>query len=147
MQQHVDLIYLLYHFSHKNVRNKFFNFLHDFIDSNTPPLTYAYARVGENMNNAIQPEEIYQLIDQDICFIDIRDPYQFKKLHLKNFQNIPYDQLDITSFPHHQPIVLLCYSGKRTEELSKQLNLLGYQAYYIQGGIQAFLNIHNEKYF
>ncbi len=122
-------------------------FLHKPIFSNTPPLTYAYAKVGENMNNAIQPEMIYQLINQNLCFIDIRDPYQFKKLHLKNFQNIPYDQLDITLLPHHQPIVLLCYSGKRTEELSKELNALGYQSYYIQGGFQAFLNIHNEKYF
>lgn len=99
------------------------------------------------MNNAIQPEMIYQLVDQDISLIDIRDPYQFRKLHLKNFKNIPYDQLDISRLPQNQPIVFVCYSGKRTEELSNQLNLLGYQTYYIQGGFQSFLNIHNEKYF
>ena len=35
------------------------------------------------MNNAIEPEMIYQLVNQDYTFIDIRDPHQYNQLHIK----------------------------------------------------------------
>lgn len=102
------------------------------------------------MNNAIEPEMLYQIIDnQNICFIDIRDQFQFQRQHLKNFQNIP-DEMFSSSFlslPKDKIICLICYSGKRTEKLANDLCRMGYEAYYVNGGFQAFLNIHNEKYF
>ncbi|MFR7590416.1 MAG: rhodanese-like domain-containing protein [Longibaculum sp.] len=102
------------------------------------------------MNNVIQPEMIYQIIDNPhIYFVDIRDNFQYDKLHLKNFINIPEDQFlsQLSMIPKDKMICLICYSGKKTERLAKELCQLGYLAYYIDGGFQAFLNIHNEKYF
>lgn len=101
------------------------------------------------MKNAISPETIYQIIDKNINFIDLRDPQQFEKLHIKNFVNIQPDQLFsyVSTLLPHEPICLICYSGKRTQELAKQLCQKGYQAYYIQGGFQAFLNLQNNQYY
>ena len=101
------------------------------------------------MNNAIEPEMIYQLVNLFYSFFDIRDLHQYNQLHIKNFLNIQPDQLlrDILTFSKSKPIVLICYSGKRTEELSRQLSQLGFQAYYISGGFQAFLNVQNDMYF
>ena len=100
--------------------------------------------------NAIEPEMLYQIIDNpSICFIDIRDSYQFLKQHIKNFQNIPYDTFinSLSSLPKDKIICLICYSGGQTETLAQELNNNGYQTYYVKGGFQAFLNIHNQKYF
>lgn len=101
------------------------------------------------MNNAIEPKMIYQLVDQDYTLIDIRDSHQYNELHIKNFVNIQPDQLltSLSAFPKSKPLVLICYSGKRTAELSRQLLQLGYRAYYVTGGFQAFLNIQNDIYF
>lgn len=99
------------------------------------------------MNNAIKPKDIYGIISKDYCFIDIRDHFQFEQLHVKNFKNVPYDNIFQFSFPLHQPIILICYSGEKAKRLAHHLSQLGYHAYYIEGGFQALLNLHNNQYF
>lgn len=101
------------------------------------------------MNNAILPQTLYQIIDKDILFIDIRIPEQFNQLHIKNFINIPYHKVFsyISNLPIIKPICLICYSGKQAEKLADQITKQGYQAYYIKGGFQSFLNLQNNQYF
>lgn len=101
------------------------------------------------MNNAILPASLYQIIDRDIYFIDIRDTKQFDNLHIKNFKNIQPENLFsyVSTLSLNKPICLMCYSGKKAENLVKELIQRGYSAYYVLGGFQAFLNIQNNKYF
>jgi Rhodanese-related sulfurtransferase len=99
------------------------------------------------MNNNIKPESIYQLINKDYCFIDIRDQYQFKKLHIKNFINVPYTNIYQYQFPIQKSIVLICYSGEKAKRIADDLCQKGYRAYYIDGGFQAVININQSQYY
>ena len=62
------------------------------------------------MNCAVAPEKLFQIVEQDVQLIDIREPYQFNEQHIKNFQNIPYQQLvsQLPFFSKNKPIYLLC---------------------------------------
>ena len=101
------------------------------------------------MNYSIEPSQLYQLINTDGCFIDIRDTYQYNNLHLKNFENIPEDHFSfyMNSLPKDKPIYLICYSGKRANRIVTQLRQMDYNAYYVEGGFQAFLNLSQTQYF
>lgn len=104
---------------------------------------------GDTMNNSIDPQTIYQLINQDVTLVDIRDKYQFDELHIKNFTHVSYQDFPafISSAPKNKPIYILCYSGGLAKKLANQLRNLGYEAYYFEGGFQAFLNPPNQIYF
>lgn len=101
------------------------------------------------MNYSINPTELYQLIHQDAIFIDIRETQQFNDLHIKNFINIPYAQftLNMPLFPKNKPLYILCNLGQQAKQLVTQLRQQNYQAFYIDGGFQAFLNIPSSKYY
>lgn len=100
------------------------------------------------MSISLLPEMLYQILDQDILFIDLRLPDQFNQLHIKNFINLSHDEV-LSYLSNHKsiPICLLCYSGKYAKKLAHELNHKGYQAYYIEGGFQAFLNLQNNQYY
>ncbi|MEG0277418.1 MAG: rhodanese-like domain-containing protein [Coprobacillus sp.] len=101
------------------------------------------------MNNSINPKLLYQIIDQDAYFIDIRDVHQFNNLHVKNFINMTKEELAVSlqSFSKNKPIYLMCYQGIGTKDIVNQIRSLGYMAYYVEGGFQAFLNLNNNQYF
>lgn len=95
------------------------------------------------MNYAIDPQNLYKFINDDLYFIDIRDQYQFRKQHIKNFHNIPYEQLSYSSLPKDKPLCFICSTGKTTKTLVRDLRQRGYNAYYIEGGFKAFLSTLN----
>lgn len=101
------------------------------------------------MNYAIKPELLYQLVEQDAYFIDIRDSHQFNELHIKNFNNMTKEQFYqfLPNLSKSKPIYLMCYQGIGTKDIVNNLRTMNYQAYYIDGGFQAFLNLNNTQYF
>lgn len=101
------------------------------------------------MDYSINPQKVPQLIYNDAYFIDIRDKYQFDDLHIKNFINIPNEQVlsYLPTLSKNKPIYLICQSGHKAKELTLQLRQMNYQAYYIDGGFQAFMSIPPTKYY
>lgn len=99
------------------------------------------------MTYAIPIKDIFQLINQDVVLIDIRDIYQYRQQHIQNFINIPYDQIKKYQFSYDKPIYLLCSSGEQAKKCALELRQLNYQAYYIEGGMKAFLSVYQNKYF
>ena len=102
------------------------------------------------MNDKVEPNALYQLIYQDICLVDIRDEYQFQKLHLLNSINIPYDNFKQSLYllPINKPIYVLCQSGTKSQDIVNYLRSYNYDAYYIDGGFQAFLaTMNHTQYF
>ncbi len=97
--------------------------------------------------NGIKPEIIPQIIDKNYDFIDLRDPFQYKKLHIRNFINMSSKQLLNKQFSKQKTIILICYQGEEAKEMARLLNQKGYQAYYVEGGFHAFINKPNQKYF
>lgn len=104
---------------------------------------------GDTMNYLINPQDIPHIINTDAYFIDLRDKYQFDDLHIKNFVNIPYEQFSsyLPTLSKNKPIYLLCQSGHIAKKLALELVKQNYQAYYIDGGFQAFINIPPSMYY
>lgn len=99
------------------------------------------------MTYAISINEIISLIYQNVLLIDIRDIYQYRQQHIQNFINIPYEQIKNYQFPYDKPIYLLCTSGEQAKKCAKELRERNYQAYYIEGGMKAFLSAYQNQYF
>ena len=98
------------------------------------------------MNYFINPQDIPHIINTDAYFIDLRDQYQFDDLHIKNFVNIPYEKFSsyLPSLSKNKP---MCQSGHIAKKLALELNNQNYQAYYIDGGFQAFISIPPSMYY
>lgn len=101
------------------------------------------------MNNSIliDTSQIKQLINQKATIIDIRDPQEFIKTHIKTSINIPYENFNINKINKKKPIYLICYSGTKSKELALQLKDLGYEAYSFIGGFYALEHKINNTYF
>ncbi len=89
--------------------------------------------------NTISIEDLAQL-DNPII-IDIRDNYSYNISHIRNSINIPYYNL-LNNYSHYlnksSAYYLYCEEGKQSYEISKRLNLLGYNTKSIEGGFDAF---------
>lgn len=101
------------------------------------------------MQFSISSTALKDIVYTDSLFIDLRDPYQFQKQHVINFINIPYHHFinQITKLPKNKPIYLICQSGKLARKEADNLRLQNYQAYYIEGGMNALLNTPASKYY
>ena len=101
------------------------------------------------INHLISINMLPELLKHDYLFIDLREPYQYKQLHLTKFINIPYQDFTINKLdcPKNKPIFLICYSGKRSSDLALNLIALGYQAYSFDGGFYAIEHPIDSSYF
>ena len=84
--------------------------------------------------NVIPIQKIPSMLENDYQFVDLRDPYEYKKIHLTKFTNIPYD------FSKKEPLILICYSGAKSKKLADDLCQQGYDAYSIEGGFYSILH-------
>lgn len=74
--------------------------------------------------------------------VDVRDKYSYNLGHIKNAINIPYYNL-LNNHSHYlnknDKYYLYCKNGKQSTEISKRLNLFGYQTFNIKGGYDKYL--------
>lgn len=97
----------------------------------------------------INIDKLPELLKHDYTFIDLRDSLQFNNIHLTKFINIPYDSFikKPPKLSKNKPIYLICYSGKRSLELAKQLSTQGYKAYSFNGGFYAIEHPINQQFY
>lgn len=85
--------------------------------------------------NTITFEELKKISNPSI--IDIRDNYSYNISHIKKAINIPYYNL-LNNYSHYlnkdNIYYLYCEEGKQSAEISKRLNLFGYNTKSIKGG-------------
>ena len=97
--------------------------------------------------NVIPIQKIPSILENDYQFIDLRDPYEYKKVHLTKFTNIPYEKFDHNQyyFSKKEPLTsvrnkfleeITCTSKKLADDLCQQ----GYDAYSIEGGFYSILH-------
>lgn len=90
----------------------------------------------------ITVDELKKKIDNDphLCLIDVREPHEWKELHIPGAHLIPKDKLidEIQSVVSHknQPIYLHCRGGVRSCDAGLKLITMGYKEIYsLEGGI------------
>ena len=100
-------------------------------------------------NNQIPISKLPAILQKDYQFVDLRDPFEFQKVHFKNFINIPLDEFDLSTyyFSRKEPLILLCYSGQSSKKLADQLCQAGYKAYSIEGGMYSILHQNQNENF
>lgn len=86
---------------------------------------------------------------QNINIIDIRSKYIYELSHINKSINIPYEYLLLTPEKYLNPYekyYLYCQAGYTSKEVSKRLNVKGYNTISINGGYNSYkLNMKNFK--
>jgi len=87
----------------------------------------------------IQPSELKNLLDNDCCLIDVREPVEHAEEHIEGATLIPLGQIEdrTSEIDTSVPIVVMCGTGKRGMEALKKLESQGMMnVRNLEGGIQ-----------
>jgi len=104
-------------------------------------LTIRWFYPVKGLTNISVSEAQDKMKDENVVFIDVRTPEEFKSNHVKPFKNIPlaFLQTKVDRFNKDQEIVLICQSGMRSRQAAKQLIKMGYKKVFnIRGGMNAW---------
>jgi rhodanese-related sulfurtransferase len=84
-----------------------------------------------------------ELKNKNKLFIDVRTPGEYKGKHIREFKNIPLNQLAQKAekeLSNDKEIIVICQSGMRSGQASKLLKKLGYtKVTNVKGGMNAWL--------
>ena len=96
----------------------------------------------------ISPREIDSYLFRDgYAVIDLREPREFRRLHLKGAVCIPYDRLEEQApFLKKQTLILYCERGGTSLMAARMLSEKGYRVKTMIGGIQAYKGRNLESY-
>ena len=115
-----------------------------------PVLFEAYTTYYEEMsalsgttfaNNKVSEDDAKKILDagdDGVVFVSIRRPEDYAKGHIEGASNVPfgsgmYDMF--ASLPVDKKIIIYCYSGQTAGQTVAALNLLGYDAVSLNGGM------------
>lgn len=91
---------------------------------------------------SINTEELKLILsDRDKQFIDVRTPGEFAGKKIKQFTNIPLQQIksQLDTIDRGKEIVLICQSGMRSSQAAKILKNAGFpQVTNVSGGMQTW---------
>ncbi|PIC62861.1 rhodanese [Sporosarcina sp. P13] len=68
------------------------------------------------------------LNDKKVQFVDVRTPAEYKGRHIKEFNNIPLNELNrkVASLKKDQEVVVICQSGMRSLKAAGELKKAGF---------------------
>ena len=70
--------------------------------------------------------------------IDVREPYEYKKGHIRGAINIPLGQVSGASLVPGKKYFVICQSGMRSKKACKVLSKMNYDVINISGGMMAW---------
>ena len=90
---------------------------------------------------AIDPISLKRRLDDgDVILVDIREPDEFAREHIRGARSMPLSRLDAYDFDGERdsPIVFHCKSGNRTASNASRILAKGCDAYVLTGGLDAW---------
>ena len=95
--------------------------------------------LNEPMLEWVTKEQAQQIINEGGQWLDVRLPSEFENKHLDGALNIPlyFIRLKISTLDKGTKYVLCCDTGRRSSAGAYILSERGYQAFVLQGGINA----------
>lgn len=88
----------------------------------------------------IYPRDIEMICrKKHAVIVDIRQPEDYKKYHLKGAVNVPFrdEQSWMRSFSKCRPVLLYCDYGSTSLFAARKLGKAGIEAYTVIGGVKA----------
>ncbi|WP_199093131.1 rhodanese-like domain-containing protein [Sporosarcina sp. P1] len=79
--------------------------------------------------------------EQNVQFIDVRSPAEYKGRHIKEFKNIPLNVLSnkLGTLKKDQEVIVICQSGMRSSNAAGQLKKAGFlNVTNVRGGMNAW---------
>lgn len=70
--------------------------------------------------------------------IDVREPHEYARGHIKGARNIPLGQISSYELPRGKKYFLICQSGMRSKKAYKILYKRNYNVTNVQGGLLAW---------
>ncbi len=95
--------------------------------------------LNEPMLDWVAREKAEEIVSNGGQWLDVRLPSEFEGKHLDNAVNIPlyFIRLKINTLDKSKPYVVCCDTGRRSSAGAYILSERGFQAYVLQGGINA----------
>ncbi|WP_127844758.1 rhodanese-like domain-containing protein [Psychroflexus aestuariivivens] len=98
------------------------------------------SQASENKVNIVSSSEMKEIMSQDsIQLIDVRSLKEFREGHLKNAQNIIYDEdfaEKIKTLDKSRSVAVYCQTGRRSSDCSEILKKAGFEKIYdLDGGL------------
>lgn len=98
-----------------------------------------FERLPEHVNKIKEPE-LKQMIDsgdQSIYILDIRDQKDFEAGHIQGAHNIPFREVGkhLDELPADKTLVVYCYTGQTGGQTVAALNIAGFKARSLNGGM------------
>ena len=89
---------------------------------------------------AISPDRAAELIEAGAPALDVREGYEFEGGHIPGARlvSLPDVQAEAEKLDKEQPVVFYCRSGDRSAMPADALSAAGYDAYSIEGGLEAW---------
>lgn len=82
-----------------------------------------------------------ELLKQDVCLADIRDPNSFQAGHVEDAYHLTNETLPefIEETPKDKPVLVMCYHGNSSQGVANYLASLGFQTVYsVDGGFESW---------
>ena len=81
-----------------------------------------------------------RLADRGVLVIDVRQPAEWRRGHIRGSLNLPLTQLAsrLHGIPNDKALVAVCASGHRSAVAARTLQRAGYQAENLKGGMRAW---------
>jgi rhodanese-related sulfurtransferase len=81
-----------------------------------------------------------RLSDRSVAVIDVRQPAEWRRGHIRGSLNLPLTQLAsrLHRLPNDKTIITVCASGHRSALAAHTLQCAGYEAQNLKGGLHAW---------
>lgn len=81
-----------------------------------------------------------QLADGTVLVIDVRQPAEWRRGHIRGSLNLPLTQLasNLHRLPSDKPLVAVCASGHRSALAARSLQRAGHQVENLKGGMRSW---------
>lgn len=97
-----------------------------------------FERMPDHIYKISEPE-LKQLVDaqSDIYILDIREPKDYAAGHIQDAHNIPFREVgrNLDKLPTNKTIVVYCYTGQTGGQTTAALNIAGFKARSLNGGM------------
>jgi rhodanese-related sulfurtransferase len=104
---------------------------------------FLYKRLvpAKGIRNISTTELKAELKNKDKQFIDVRTPNEFKGNHIKEFKNIPLNNLQkkASQLSKDKEVFVICHSGMRSSNACRVLKKMGFEKITnVKGGMSAW---------
>jgi rhodanese-related sulfurtransferase len=82
--------------------------------------------------------EVTALLDQGAVLIDVREPDETQAGRAPQAQLNPMRSFDLAAVPQDTPLLVICHSGGRSQNVAMALLQRGYNATNVIGGMMAW---------